>query len=616
MFARPSFPRIDALVRRAVRDTPIRDSALVQRAVHRAMRRLGQSTLPTWHHETYRLPLPGFEASMGAELRRSDFVSWYLADTGLVRLEDQRRPERISYRDLARVHTAAWLDKMGHPETLARVYASSLTEASVAGVLQSVRLACGATLAAAREALSEGRPTLNLGGGFHHAEPDKGGGYCLLNDIAVALAVLRDEGFRGQVCVLDLDAHPPDGTAACLQHDPKAWIGSISGADWGALAGDVDETLLSGADDDAYLHALDALLRRMPRPDFAFVVAGGDVLAGDHHGGLALTVEGARTRDERVITRLGDIGSVWLPAGGYHRDSWRVLANTALVIARSPVPQVPPSYDPMERRYSWIARSLQREHLTDRDDFGLDDLAAELHLSRKKPRLLDFYTPEGLELALDNYGMLDQLRRLGYGDFRVEVDCEAMGDRARTFGRCAGEEHLLIEVVLERRKILGEVVLYIHWLTLRHPLAPIDEGLQGLPGQEVQGPGLSREFSALFARMVERLKLAGVAFTPSHYHMAYASRAVARFVSPERQGRFEAMLRDFAGLPIGDVTRAVAEGRVRLNGEPYRWEAEDMVAWLEAHEADEEVIRNEAERCAFTIAEETEEAAEAAKPAS
>ncbi len=601
MFPRPSFPRVDALVRRAVRDTPIRDSALVQRAVHRAMRRLGQPTLPTWYHETYRLPLPGFEASMGAELRRSDFVSWYLADTGLVRLEDQRSPQRISYRDLARVHSAAWLDRMGHPDTIARVYASTLTEGSVAGVLQSVRLACGGTLAAAREAVAGRRATLNLGGGFHHAEPDKGGGYCLLNDIAVAVAVLRDDGFRGQVCVIDLDAHPPDGTAACLQRDPKAWIGSISGADWGALAGDVDETLLPGADDDTYLHALDGLLRRMPRPELAFVVAGGDVLASDHHGGLALTVDGARRRDERVAARLGDVGSVWLPAGGYHRDSWRVLANTALVIARSPVPQVPPSYDPMSRRYSWMARSLQRADLTDRDDYGLDDLAAELHLSRRRPRLLDFYTPEGLELALDHYGMLDQLRRLGYGDFRVEVDCETMGDRARAFGRCRGEEHLLIEVVLERRKIQGEAVLYVHWLTLRHPLAPIVDGQLALPGQEVQGPGLSREFSALFARMVERLKLAGVAFTPSHYHMAYASRAVARFVSPERQGRFEAMLRDLGALPVADVTRAVAEGRVRCNGEPYRWEAEDMVAWVEPRSTDEDASRREAERCAFAI---------------
>jgi acetoin utilization deacetylase AcuC-like enzyme len=598
----PRFPRLDALVRRALRETPLRESALAQRNVHRAMRRLGHSVLPTWYHHTYRLPLPGFEANIGAELRRSDFALWYLHDAELVPPQHVREPERISYRDLERVHAPAWLDRMHSPDAIARVYAATATDASASAVVFSVRLACGGTLAAAREALARRRPTLNLGGGFHHAEPDKGGGYCLLNDIAVAIAVLRHEGFDGQVCVIDLDAHPPDGTAACLKDDPKAWIGSISGADWGALPGNVDETYLPGADDETYLRALDALLRRMPEPQLAFVLAGGDVLAEDHHGGLRLTVEGTRRRDERVEARLRGVGSVWLPAGGYHKESWRVLANTALVLAHSPVPQVPSSYDPLDRRYSWIAGTLHNEDLGGSADIDLADLAADLHLAPRRPRLLDYYTPEGLEIALDRYGMLDQMRRLGYRDFRVEIEPEGIGDRARVFGRCGGEEHLLVETVLEKKRIGEETVLYIHWLTLRHPMAPLDDDQPGLPGQEVQGLGLSREFSALFARMVERLHFAGVAWTPSHYHMAYGSRHVARFVSPERQGRFEAMLRDLGGIPVAEVTRAVAEGRVRCNGAPYRWEAEDMVAWVEPRPSDEETARREAERCSFAIA--------------
>lgn len=597
----PRFPRLDALVRRALRDTALRDSPFAQRTVHRAMHRLGHAVLPTWYHHSYRLPLPGFEANMGAELRRSDFALWYLDDSELVCAQDVRTPERISYRDLARVHAPAWLDKMHQPETIARVYAATATEASASAVALSVRIACGGTLAAAREALSRRRPTLNLGGGFHHAEPDKGGGYCLVNDLAVALAVLRHEGFDGQACVIDLDAHPPDGTAACLKDDPKAWVGSISGADWGPMPGAVDETVIPGADDATYLRALDGLLARMPRPDLAFVLAGGDVLAQDHHGGFKLTLDGVRRRDERVAARLRDVGSVWVPAGGYHRDSWRVLANTALVLARSPVPQVPPSYDPLHRHYSWVARSLHSEDLTDAGEIDLADLAADLHLAPRRPRLLDFYTPEGLELALDRYGMLDQMRRLGYREFRVEIESEGIGDRARVFGRCCGEEHLLVEVVLERKLVGDEPVLYIHWLTLRHPMAPLDDEQPGLPGQEVQGLGLSREFSALFARMVERLRFAGVAFTPSHYHMAYPSRSLARFVSPERQGRFEAMLRDLGALPVAEVARAVADGRVRCNGEPYRWEAEDMVAWVEPRPVDEAVARREAERSRFTI---------------
>src|SRR5438309_2261903 len=83
-------------------------------------------------------------------------------------------------------------------------------------------------------------------------------------DHAVWFAAVRAEGFGGRVLVLDLDAHPPDGTAACLKHDRSCFIGSISGAEWGPLPG-VDETVLPpGAGDAEYLRALEGLLQRMP----------------------------------------------------------------------------------------------------------------------------------------------------------------------------------------------------------------------------------------------------------------------------------------------------------------------------------------------------------------
>jgi acetoin utilization deacetylase AcuC-like enzyme len=591
--------RLEALLRRAVRDTPLGEALVVQQQVHRALRAMAQPPLAVWYHEAYRIPLPGFEASRGAQLRRSDYVAWYLTDARILRPEELRTPERIGYRDLARVHTGAWLEAIHAPETLARVFAMTPHEAAASTALNSARLACGGTLAAARLALRERRAALNLGGGFHHAEPDRGGGYCLVNDVAVAIAVLRAEGFAGRVCVLDLDAHPPDGTAACLRDDPNAWIGSISGTHWGDLPG-VDETMIAGADDATYLRALGALLGRMPRPDLAFVLSGGDVLAGDAHGGLRLTVEGARTRDERVAQALCDVGSVWIPAGGYHPDSWRVCANAALVLAHSPAPGVPASYDPMRRRFSAIAGALRREDLTD-DASELAELAAELRLPFGKPRLLDFYTAEGVEHAFERYGILEQLRRLGYEALRVELGGPSVGDRVRVRGRSRGEDHLLIEVVVERRVVDGERVLYVHWLTLRNPLAALDDGLPALPGQEVRGLGLAREFGMLFARIAERLDLAGVAFTPIWYHMAWGVRETARFVSPERQGRFEAMMRDLADLPVGEVTRAVAEGRILFNGEPYAWEADVMVSWLRTRPFDEEAVRRAVEGARFEV---------------
>ena len=172
----------------------------------------------------------------GMEPRRADFALWWLRECGAVTRRMARAPFRISWENLARVHTPELLESLGRPETLARVFGVDPSDVPVDEVMTTVRLACGGTLAAAREALRTRAPALNLLGGFHHASPDVAGGFCPVNDVAVAVAALRDEGLAGRVVVLDLDAHPPDGIAACLGKDPTVWIGSISGSDWGPLA--------------------------------------------------------------------------------------------------------------------------------------------------------------------------------------------------------------------------------------------------------------------------------------------------------------------------------------------------------------------------------------------
>ena len=187
-----------------------------------------------------------------------------------------------------------------------------------------------------------------------------------------------------------------------------------------------------------------------------------------------------------------------------------------------------------------------------------------------------------MELGLARYGILTQLRRLGYEAFRVALDRTDVGDRSRLFGTASGVEHLLVEGVYERRALRarGRPVLFVHWLTLRHPLGHF--GRPALPGQEVPGLGMAQEAGAMLARMAERLGLAGVAFRPAWYHVAYAARRRMRFVDPARQCRFEALIRDTSTRPLREVTRAVAEGRVLLDGVPYHWEPDDMVEWLDA----------------------------------
>jgi len=100
--------------------------------------------------------------------------------------------------------------------------------------------------------------------------------------------------------------------------------------------------------------------------------------------------------------------------------------------------------------------------------------------------------------------------------------------------------------------------------------------------------------------MAARLGLAGVAFRPMWYHLAALARSRFRFLDPARQGRFEALLRDLGQLPLLEVSQAVVDGHVLLDGQPYAWEASDMVSRLEPVAGDVEAIARERERCHFT----------------
>lgn len=556
-----------------------------------------------WYDPRYRLPLSGVEGQVGLEPRRADFAAWWLTSSGAVPGSRVRAPSRIPLEELARVHTPRLLESLGRPEGLAGVFGADPGELETDELLDTIRLACGGTLEATRETLRTGQPALNLLGGFHHASPDAAGGFCPVNDVAVAVAAARADGFERRVVVLDLDAHPPDGLAACLRGDPRAFVGSLSGSDWGPLEG-VDETVLpEGCGDDQYLGALEALLRRAPYPALAFVIAGGDVLAGDRMGKLGLSLRGARRRDLIVARWLDGVPQVWLPGGGYSHQSWRVLAGSGMALALRTLRPIPRGYDPLSSRFSGISAGLSHAELGDAGELTGEDIEEALGLRPTRQRLLlGFYTASGLELAMHRYGVFQHLVRLGYRDFRVTFDTGGAGERLRLTGVSDGRSHVLVEAVLERRRCLGAPVLYIHWLSLRNPRAQFSDRRPRLPGQEVPGLGLARESGTMLALMALRLGLAGVVFRPAHYHSAYSARHHFTFVDPSRQGRFEALVRDLAGLPLLEATTLVSEGRVRMNGEPYAWEADEMVYWLRESPAEVGEAEHERDRVAFKVA--------------
>jgi hypothetical protein len=259
---------------------------------------------------------------------------------------------------------------------------------------------------------------------------------------------------------------------------------------------------------------------------------------------------------------------------------------------------IDPDDDPMHRGYARIARTLPAATLTGGNELSIDDLMVDL-VGRGAARLLGYYTADGIEHALERYGVLGHLRRLGYRDFHIEIHTNERRDRIRLYARSRDERYLLAECVLEKRSIAGADVLYVHWLTLRDAARRSKQ--RPLPGQEHPGLGLARESAALMQQIATRLDLAGVAFTPAWYHMAYFSRDKAQFVSAERQGRFEAMLRDFADVPVREVSDACASGRVTMNGEPYTWESDDMIRWREPHPHPRDRVEHEMTRVHFAV---------------
>ncbi len=232
------------------------------------------------------------------------------------------------------------------PDYIARVLDGRLSEAeqreigfpwSPAMPVRS-RHSVGATIAAARTALSEG-VAMNLAGGTHHAYAHKGSGYCVFNDVAVAARLMQAEwhGRRGSACpglrvlVIDLDVHQGNGTAAIFRDDPSVFTLSLHGArnfPFRKEASSLDVELPDGTADAAYLAALDDALAEVDRrtqahpPGLAFYLAGADPHEGDRLGRLKLSAAGLLARDERVLDWLWQrrIPVALSMAGGYGAD--------------------------------------------------------------------------------------------------------------------------------------------------------------------------------------------------------------------------------------------------------------------------------------------------------
>ncbi len=274
-----------------------------------------------------------------------------LLEEGIADAGDFLQPDAATDEDVLRVHTAAYVRKL-RTDSLTLSERMKLEIPLSEATVDAFWLAAGGSILAGRKALEDGFAA-NLSGGFHHAYPGHGEGFCMVHDVGIAIRALQASGAIRTAMVVDTDVHHGNGTAAIFANDPSVFTLSIHQENNYPMPkppSDLDIGLEDGTRDADYLDALHGgLFQSLTKmtPDLIFYVGGADPFREDQLGGLALTIEGLQKRDKLVFdhARRRGIPVASTLAGGYARrveDTVRIHANT-IIAARDLMLQKAPT---------------------------------------------------------------------------------------------------------------------------------------------------------------------------------------------------------------------------------------------------------------------------------
>ncbi len=285
---------------------------------------------------------PGYDLNLGAHVFPSQKY-WLIRDRllrkGWAALEDFEEPEAAADEQVLLVHDAGWVERLKHGQ-LRYAELLKLEIPWTKRTAEAYWLAAGGTILAAERALRD-RVAVNIGGGFHHAFREHGEGFCALNDIAIAIRTLQARGSIQRAMVVDCDVHHGNGTAAIFANDATVFTLSIHqldnypsekppsslDIDLPDLVGDADYLRLLRLPCEQALEAV--------KPDLVIYVAGADPYQEDQLGGLALTLDGLKKRDEMMLEAALSRGAAVavVLAGGYAEnvdDTVTIHCNTIL----------------------------------------------------------------------------------------------------------------------------------------------------------------------------------------------------------------------------------------------------------------------------------------------
>jgi len=269
-------------------------------------------------------------------IRKFELVRDKLLAEGTLNLSEIVEPAPAIIEDVLRVHTEDYITRLRNGaltnkeiRRLGLPWSESLVRRSFYAV--------GGTISAALHAFEDGYCS-NLAGGTHHSFADRGEGFCVLNDVAIAIRTLRARGVIGRAAIVDCDVHQGNGTATIFAGDPDTFTFSMHCANNYPLfkaRSSLDVELKDGTGDGEYLQVVNESLQLVfaHEPEIIFYLAGADPFAGDKLGKLNLSVEGLRARDERVLREcyVREIPVTTVMSGGYGKqlsDTVEIHCNT------------------------------------------------------------------------------------------------------------------------------------------------------------------------------------------------------------------------------------------------------------------------------------------------
>jgi len=563
-----------------VRQGPFRALA---RAARRSLHRLRARGIPVVYDTRYQRGVFG----VPMDPLRGEKVLGALEEAGLLKRDLLSEPRPASLQNLLRVHTPEYLHDVQEPEALTRILGVEVPPAEAEPTLDVQRLMAGGTIQATRLAMRTGGVAVHLGGGFHHAMPDAGLGFCVFNDVAVAIRRLRGRGFAEPVLVVDLDLHDGNGTRRIFANDPTVHTFSIHNDHWGETEAVASTSIAlgPGVGDARFLGALREALPPVfeaVKPGLVVYLAGTDLAADDPIGNWQLTAAALFERDRFVTSLARPDGSprpmVVVLAGGYGRHAWRYSARYALWLASGRAIEPVAEEVLALRRFRRLGRDL---HYAEAIDDGLafqlsaEDLAGLMPGQVRTTRFLGYFSRHGVELLLERAGVLPQLRSRGFRTLRLELDTrEGPGQTLRILSEDAPGE-LLVELRADRSRsaVPGMEVIAVEWLLLQNPREPFSPRRPRLPGQQYPGLGLLRDFMGWLVVVCEAHRLDGVFFVAAHYHVAMQSRRLVRPLLPADEARLGAVARALEGVPLQEATTLVEEGRLvdAATGQPAEW---------------------------------------------